>query len=277
MTIDRWKILAKELVKHGGIFECILSGGEPLILGNDLFDIMDILHDDGSVFMFITNAALMTKDTVQRLKKYRYKWIQVSIDGSTPETHDGLRQVSGSWEKAVNAALMLADSGIPLAIANTVTPETIQDLPEMAKLAYSCGAALLITGEVFPSGRGALNDDLLLSNEQRARFWRLIEEQRYIFAVRMQIQRSMSNRVQLEGATDLPAAGAIIRPNGDIRLDCIAPFVMGNVANETFYEQWQKCKNSWQDKRVKDYIESVDWYSGKSVLHQNHVEGDIVL
>jgi hypothetical protein len=118
---------------------------------------------------------------------------------------------------------------------------------------------------------------LLLNNEQRAGFWRLIEEQRDIFTGRMQIQRSMSNRTQLEGVADLPAAGAIIRPNGDIRLDCIAPFVMGNVAVFPFYEQWQKGKNSWQDKRVKDYIESVDLYSGKSGLHKNHVEGDIVL
>ena len=276
MTADRWKELAKELGGNGGIFECIISGGEPLLLGNDL-DIMDILHDDGSVFMLITNATLMTKDTVQKLKKYRYKWIQVSIDGSTALYHDSLRQVSGSFEKAVNVALMVADAGIPLAIANTVTPETIHDLPEMANLAYSCGAALLITGEVFPSGRGALNSDLLLSNETRSEFWRLIEKQRGAFAGRMQIQRSMSNRAQLEGVADLPTAGAIIRPNGDIRLDCICPFVMGNVSQSPFYEQWQKGKNSWQDKRVRDYIESVDLYSGKSSFHKNHIEGDIVL
>jgi MoaA/NifB/PqqE/SkfB family radical SAM enzyme len=277
MTPERWKELSKEIVKYGGIFECIISGGEPLMLGDNLFDIMDILHDDGSVFMLITNGFLVTEYTVQKLKKYRYKWIQVSIDGSTAKTHDGLRQVAGSWEKAVNAALMIADAGIPLAIANTVTPETIYDLPEMAALAYSCGAAFLITGEVFPSGRGALNDGLLLDNEQRAEFWRLIEKQRGIFDGRMQIQRSMSNRPQLEGVAGLPVAGAIIRPNGDIRLDCIAPFVMGNVAAASFYEQWQKCGNCWHDKRVKDYIESVDLYSGKSNLHKNHVEGDIVL
>jgi len=277
MTIERWKEISKEIVKYDGIFECIISGGEPLLFGDDLFDIMDILHNDGSVFMLISNGYLITKDIVERLKKYRYRWLQISIDGSTARTHDELRQVSGSWEKAVNAALMIADAGIPLAIANTLTPETIEQLPEMARLAYSCGAALLITGEVFPSGRGLINKELLLNNDQRARLWHLIEEQRNLFSGRMQIQRSMSNKSQLEGVSDLPMAGAIIRPNGDIRLDCIAPFVMGNVAAAPFYEQWQKAKNCWQDERVKAYIESVDSYSGKSDLHQNHVEGDIVL
>ncbi|GMO32901.1 MAG: heme b synthase [Termitinemataceae bacterium] len=277
MTVERWTELSKEVVKHGGLFECIISGGEPLLLGNDLFSIMDILHDDGTVFMLITNGFLMTNEIVKRLKKYRYRWIQVSIDGSTAEAHDELRQVSGSFEKAVNAALMVADAGIPLAIANTITTKTLDDLPNMAQLAYACGASSLITGEVFPSGRGAINGDLLLNNEQRGKLWQIIEEQRMLFARRMLVQRSMSNRSQLEGVVDLPVSGAIVRPNGDIRLDCIAPFVMGNVAHASFYEQWQKSKNCWQNEKVKAYIESVDVYSGKSNMHTNHVEGDIVL
>jgi MoaA/NifB/PqqE/SkfB family radical SAM enzyme len=277
MTAERWKKLSKELAAHGGIFECIISGGEPFLLGEDLFAIMDILHDDGAIFLVITNGFLITEKIVRRLQKYRYRWLQISIDASNAQAHDALRRVPGSWEKAVHAALNAADAGIPLAIANTIIPETIEDLPEMARLAYFCGAASLITGEVFPSGRGAIDEALLLNNEERARLWHIIEEQRVIFQGRMKIQRSMSNRSQLEGVSDLPAAGAIIRPNGDIRLDCTAPFVIGNVANASFYEQWQKSRGCWQDKRVKEYIESVDWYSGKSNLHKNHVEGDILL
>jgi MoaA/NifB/PqqE/SkfB family radical SAM enzyme len=277
MTAERWEELAKEIVNRGGIFECIISGGEPLLLGDKLFSIMDILHDDGTSFMLISNGMLMTKEVIRKLKKYRYRWIQISIDGSTAEIHDEMRQVAGSWEKAVNAALTVADTGLPLAIANTIRPETVEDLPEMARLAYSCGASLLITGEVFPSGRGALNDKLLLNNGQRGRFWRLIDEQRELFAKRMLIQRSLSNRAQLEGVIELPVTGGIIRPNGDIRLDCVAPFVMGNIEKTSFYEQWQKSRRCWQDRRVKDYIESVDLYSGKSALRRNHVEGDIVL
>jgi len=76
---------------------------------------------------------------------------------------------------------------------------------------------------------------------------------------------------------DTEGTGAIIRPNGDIRLDCIAPFVIGNVANLPFYEQWKKGRNAWQDERVKKYINSVDLYSGKSTLHKNHIDGDISL
>ena len=46
MTPEKWKQFCHYIVEKGGIFECIISGGEPLLLGNDLFDIMDILHED---------------------------------------------------------------------------------------------------------------------------------------------------------------------------------------------------------------------------------------
>ena len=277
MTAARWKELSKELVGHGGIFECIISGGEPLLLGDDLFDIMDILHDDGTVFLFITNGLLLTNDAVERLRKYRYRWIQVSVDASRPEWHDELRKVSGSWKKAVGGALRVSDAGLPLAIASTVCPATVEELPAMAQLAYGCGASMLITGEVFPSGRGIENDALLLTDAQRGRLWSLIEEQQNVFLNRMFVQRSMSNRVQLEGLLESPMTGAVIRPNGDIRLDCIAPFVIGNVAASAFLNQWQKGRNAWKNEQVLSFVQSVDPISGKSSLLKNHVEGDVQL
>lgn len=96
MTVERWKELSCHVVGHGGIFQAILSGGEPLLLGNDLFDVMDILHDDGTSFVIITNGFLLSREKVQRLKKYRYYWLQVSIDADTSELHDDFRQVKGS-------------------------------------------------------------------------------------------------------------------------------------------------------------------------------------
>lgn len=96
MTPEKWKQFCHYIVEKGGIFECIISGGEPLLLGNDLFDIMDILHEDGTYFLLITNGFLLTEEKVKKLAKYHYKWIQVSIDGATAEYHDAFRQKNGS-------------------------------------------------------------------------------------------------------------------------------------------------------------------------------------
>lgn len=72
MTPEHWKDFCRYVVSKGGVFECVISGGEPLLLGENLFEIMDILHDDGSYFLLITNGFLLTQSVVNRLGKYRY-------------------------------------------------------------------------------------------------------------------------------------------------------------------------------------------------------------
>ena len=81
MTPEKWISFAEYLVRHGGVFECLLSGGEPLLLGEQLFRIMDVLHDDGTLFLLQTNGTLLTEDIATKLKKNKYNWLQISIDG----------------------------------------------------------------------------------------------------------------------------------------------------------------------------------------------------
>lgn len=277
MDVENWKKLSKEFVENGGVFQCILSGGEPLLLGDSLFDIMDILDADGTIFLLITNGYNMTAETIKRLKKYRYQWIQISIDGASSEAHDRLRQKKGSWERAINAALMVADAGLPLTIAHSVTPDEIEKIPDMAKLAYHCGASNLIIGEIFSSGRAAINTELLMNNEQRVKIWNTVEKLSVLYNARMIISHSANNKIQLNEAMELPNTGVIIRPNGDIRLECIAPFVIGNVVSSSFFDQWKKGKDKWKSEKVIEYINSVDLYSGISDLHSNYIKGDFYL
>lgn len=153
MTPEKWKQFCHYIVEKGGIFECIISGGEPLLLGNDLFDIMDILHEDGTYFLLITNGFLLTEEKVKKLAKYHYKWIQVSIDGATAEYHDAFRQKNGSWNRAVNGAFMVSSAGIPLTIAHSVSAQNLNDVDAMCDLAYELGASNIILGEISLSGR----------------------------------------------------------------------------------------------------------------------------
>lgn len=148
MSPDKWKELSREVVNNGGIFQCIISGGEPLLLGEDLFEIMDILHDDGTSFVVITNGMLLNKNIAKKFTKYRFFWFQISIDGATEKIHDNFRGVNGSWKNAVNGAMEITNNGIPLVIAHSVTPDNLNQLEDMVKLSYSVGAGSLIIGEV---------------------------------------------------------------------------------------------------------------------------------
>ena len=272
MTPEKWIAFCRYIIEHGGIFECILSGGEPLLLGDNLFRIMDILHEDGTNFLLITNGFLLNKETVHKLEKYRYKWIQVSIDGATPEYHDAFRQRAGSWDKAVQGAFMVSESGLPLTIAHSVSPQNLSSVDKMCDLAYSLGAGNLILSAISLSGRTYNNNDLLLNNQEKEALLQAIERNAQKYYGKMMIQRSLDEDLQYAQVTDIPNAGLIIRPDGSIRLDCMAPFSIGNILKDDFQTVWNtKGKNCWKHPMVQAYI------SGEKNTIKNYVDEDMEL
>lgn len=277
MTPERWVEFSKWLVKHGGLFECILSGGEPLLLGDKLFEIMDILHKDGTVFLLITNGYLLDKQRVERLAKYNYKWLQVSIDGSDHAYHDTFRQKKGSWERAVQGALLVTNAGIPLTIAHCVSPGNLDKIDEMCDLAYSLGAASIMLGEINLSGRSSMNSELLLNNDQRRILLQKYEENSIKYAGKMLVQRSASAKHSAMRYLNTPNFGLIVRPNGDLRLDCMVPFVAGNILEEDFLSIWKnKGISCWDNPNVLDFISKYDTPDHNSLM-TNYVDADIYL
>ncbi len=278
MTPEAWLSFAKYFVKNGGIFQCIISGGEPLLLGDSLFDLMDILHEDGTFFHVISNCYLMTQEKVRKFSKYRYKWFQVSIDGATPERHDEFRQKAGSWQRATQAAFWLSKEGIPLTIAHSVIPDNLYEIDEMCALAFSLGAGSIIIGEVTPSGRSANSPELLLSHEQKNFLIERIQENSTMYAGKMTVLRSSSVKNQLLRYQGTPNTGVIIRPNGDIRLDCMAPFTIGNVLEDDFLDMWEKKSSTcWQLPIVQDYINSYEDFADINSSMKNYFDSDIRL
>lgn len=277
MTPEKWCELSRQIVSDGGIFQCIISGGEPLLLGEKLFDIMDILHDDGTSFVVITNALLLTKKFVRRFAKYRYFWFQISIDGSTAELHDEFRGVVGSFNRAVNGALEISDAGIPLVIAHTVTPKNLNRVEDMINLSYDLGANSIILGEVMPSGRAYEHEEIILNDEQKNFLYGQIEELGKKFGGKITIQRSAELKAQMDRYVTEVNSGGIIRPNGDFRIDCMAPFTLGNVFEKSVKEIWlTKGIDAWNLQTVKDFIANIDENKQMSDV-KNHVDKDIAL
>lgn len=278
MTSDEWKKFAKYIVTKGGIFQCVISGGEPLLLGNDLFEIMDILHDDGTSFLVISNGFLLTEEKVKQFAKYRFKWFQVSIDGYNSKYHDDFRQREGSWRKAVDGAYMISKEGIPLTIAHSVTPQNLSDVEKMCKLAYEIGAGSIILGEVTPSGRSANAYELVLSYDERNYLYQQIESLTALYSGKMIIERSATTKNQLQRYINTPNSGVIIRPNGDIRLDCMAPFVIGNVLENDFESIWlEKAANCWFNQKVSDYVKGYSDDNDFNNVRKNYFDDDVRL
>ncbi len=278
MTIADWKHLVDVIIKNGGIFQCIISGGEPLMLGESLYEIMDPLHEDGTGFVLITNGMLVDKTTVKKLKKYNFYWIQVSIDDVLDTAHDEFRGKEGSWNKAVNAAFLFSGAGLPLRIAHSVTPENLSRLPEMIDLAYKLGASSIVCGSVLPSGRAILNQEICSNQEAFLNeMYSVIETNQCKYRGKMEILISSDLAMDIKRKQELPNSAVVIRPNGNVRMDCTMPFTVGNVLTDDFTNIWRNLgANCWNHELVNKYISELDEF-GVHPSHKNHNDLDIKL
>jgi len=277
MKPEDWLALSRHIVENGGIFQCILSGGEPLLMGETLIKIMDILHEDNTGFVLISNGLLMNHSWIQKFRKYSFNWLQISIDDNIREKHDAFRGVTGSWDAAARAALGVSSAGIPLAIAHTITPDNLARLPEMVEFAYQLGAGSILCGETMVSGRAAKNEQILLNEEQRGAMFTMIETLQKHWGNKIIIRYSIPEGIQLQYKLDLPVSSIIVRPNGDVRLDCTLPFTIGNVLETPFTDIWRsKGIHSWENPKVRAYIQNL----ASGIINPdfiNHVSRDRVL
>ena len=279
MSPQKWIDFAKYLVDNGGVYETILSGGEPFLLGDAVIEIMDILNEIGKKrwFSLLTNGYFLNNKRIMRLRKYRYHWLQISIDSSEPKYHDKFRKLQGSWEKDVDSAKKVAMNGITLKIAHCVTPYNIQKIDDMCKLAYSLGASEIIAGKISYSGRATINTNFILSCEQERYLEEKIKQNADKYDGKMIVKNANTVKEGLERHRKKPRSCAVIRPNGDVRIDGMAPFVVGNVLKDDFADIWKnKIEFAWNDERVVQFISDFDQYD---INHENinYVMNDILL
>ncbi|MBI4321695.1 MAG: radical SAM protein [Chloroflexi bacterium] len=237
-------------------FQVILSGGEPLLLGERLFRLMDRLYQEPTRFVLITNGWLADRETIDRLGHYPYYWMQVSIDGYTPALHDEFRGVKGSWERAVRAAHQIAAGDQALVIAHTVRPANLPTLSQMIDMACVLGATRIICDEAMPVGRAwSEQQHLVLTDAEREALSEIIyskqEEYRNIMEVLGVSDVADSFALYL----DSPCNVLLIRPNGDVKLDCVLPFVIGNVRRQSLWEIWETVgREAWKHPRVQEFV-----------------------
>lgn len=257
LNIEQWKAIAERLGELG-IFQCVISGGEPTLLGDDLIEIMEILHKHDVKFIFITNGLLLNEELIKKLSKFKYTWFQVSIDGSRPELHNYVRGIE-CWGQAINAANLVKRAGLPLVISHAIVSKNYEYLEEMIDLSYLLGAKRIVTGPFTYTGRALINGEKLeLSKEQKIKAYELIAKKAEEYKGQMQVVASAEEPLGLRiKATEVNGV-MLIRPNGDVKIDCIAPFKIGNVLEEDIYSIWDNIgRNVWRHPKVVEYVNSI--------------------
>jgi AdoMet-dependent heme synthase len=133
----------------------ILTGGDPL-KRRDFFTI--VVHTIGlglPCLVAPSATPLLNRDTIAALGRSGISAMSLSLDGSSPARHDGVRGVHGTFARTIKAAREIAGTGIPLQINTLVTDETREDLPAIHRLVQEIGAERWSLFFLIGTGRGA--------------------------------------------------------------------------------------------------------------------------
>jgi len=113
----------------------ILMGGEPF-LRNDWDLISKKIKDENIKLAYISNGYLDSKRTFNRLKELKPEFIGISIDGGRAKTHDKIRGVDGSFNRAINFINRCLKLEIPVIVITSIHKLNFEELPLLRDLLF---------------------------------------------------------------------------------------------------------------------------------------------
>lgn len=161
LTTEEWNNVTKQLADMN-CKEITLLGGEPF-LRKDWYEISTEIKNRGIKITYMSNGLLLNDNKIEKLRKIEPKVVSVSIDGAKKETHDGIRQVKGSYEKCIKVISNLKKAGINTTVITSVNKLNFQELPELKAMLLNKGVVWQLQIAI-PLGR--FKKELLLSKEE---------------------------------------------------------------------------------------------------------------
>ncbi len=226
----------------------VISGGDAL-MRRDLFDLLQYGTDLGLRMSLAPSAtALATPVNLRRVYYAGVRRLSFSLDGATPETHDGFRGVPGSFERTLRAVRTAQDAGIAVQLNTVVSRRTFGDLSLMPSLLEGLGVVLWDVFFLVPTGR-AQTDDLVSPEEHEATFnWLYDLSLKATYQVkttlgqpyrRVMIQRSEGERAAGIGTTNDGKGICFVSHRGDILPSGFLPIAAGNVRRDSLVETYR--------------------------------------
>jgi len=277
-----------DILRRAGVVAIAWSGGEPLVRP-DIYELSRYAYESGFYVAMATNGTLIDEQTADRLWESGVRFLQISLDGASPETHDGFRGVPGAWERAVRGIKVAVKRGFFVNVATTATKLNYREIPQIVDLVRELGAQWFMVYNFVPTGRGVFIDQFDLSPEEREELLRWLWEKLReggspkVLTTAPQFARVSLQAEAREGESDrlvLPThfydaelggrlrsladfiggcgAGRFyigLSPNGDVRPCVFFPKTLANVLElgDRFEEWWRTDEFLWK-LRDKDSL-----------------------
>lgn len=242
-------------IAAAGIPYAAFGGGEPLGV-TFCWEIFELLADAGIALKIETDGSRIGEEAADRLAALAVECVQISVDGSTAETHARVRPGS-SFVAATEAIRRLVARGMSPQLVFVPNRLNINEIDAAFELAVKLGCGAFVTGPMMRIGRAALHWDDIACNE--AQWNKAVERLRKLSSVNNRIALSIypwDIVTEMERRLQNPQAMLLVVPNGTVKLLNALPFAAADLRRQSLSDAWRAYRESWRAPEVRQFIET---------------------
>jgi radical SAM protein with 4Fe4S-binding SPASM domain len=221
-----------ELRAAGTLF-LSLTGGE-VLSSPHLFPVLDRARELNLAVQMLSNGTLLRPGVAARLASYRnLLGVSISVYGATPEVHDGITQIRGSWRRTLDGAERLRAQGVAVRLKLIVMRPNVHEVGAMRALCDSRAFPYLLDLTVTARHDGTQGSLAMRITEA---------ELEALYQGSLADLIPTGNRAVDEAAFPCNCArgNAAISARGEV-FPCVSvPWSAGNVRQQPFGEIWKR-------------------------------------
>ena len=232
-----------------GVLNLTLTGGEPL-MHKDFFELARYAKEKGFNINISSNGVKVDRTNIFLLKKLNPTVVQVSIYGTSSDSHDAITQVKGSYQKTLGALKLLKDIGINVKVHTTVMKQNFSEFEAIRNQARNEGWAFSYDFIIYPSDDGSF--DVLscrITDEQLAiaRKRKLLNKESFI--------EKYPRGARIKNAHELATISCRISSSGDVFPSGTLRLPLGNLKKRSFSDIWfnSEVANKLRAMRLADF------------------------
>jgi MoaA/NifB/PqqE/SkfB family radical SAM enzyme len=231
LSLEEILRLLGELRAAGTLFVS-LTGGE-VLSSPHLFPVLDRARELNLAVQLLSNGTLLRPGMAARLASYRnLLGVSISLYGATPEVHDGVTQIRGSWQRTLDGADRLRARGVAVRLKLIVMRPNVQEVGAMRALAEARGYPYLLDVTVtarHDGTRGSLA--MRIGEDELAALYR--------GPLRDLIPKGNHTVDEAAFPCNCARGNCAISVRGDV-FPCVSvPWAAGNVRERPFGEIWR--------------------------------------
>jgi radical SAM protein with 4Fe4S-binding SPASM domain len=218
-------------VREAGCLFLMLTGGE-ILSHPALFTFLDRARELNLAVQLLTNGTMLRPGIAARLASYEnLQGVSVSLYGATPEVHDAVTQMPGSWRRSWEGIERLRKLGVIVRIKFIVMKQNAHEVAAMRAMADERGAPYMIDMTIT-----ARHDGSRGSLETRVDLGQL--EHLYRGPLNDLVRTGLRPVTEDGFPCNCARGNCAITATGNVQPCISVPWTAGNIREQSFAEIW---------------------------------------